>query len=238
MTKSLTPMLLIVFLFLFLAINPVQAQLMVQDNAAIAKALQQLQQLQQQYDKMKQQYETLLRIEQEVKGSYGVSLLNNKLVDEQGRRIMPGTWQEVVALQKSGALPGIYNERQNYFKKLLPTTDTKVFSKNPNDPLANSYKLSSDNTQAAFATTETLYNQVQKRIETIEDLTKEIDKTKNIKNSTDLNSRIAAENGFLNSDLARLQAMQLSLQANMQNMQNQAASAQAQFYSGVKNYGK
>lgn len=200
------------------------------DVSSIAKLSQQLQEMQKQYDMMKQQYAELQATKDAVTGSYGVSMIANGSSDQLGRRTMPGTWQEVVSLQKSGAIPGLYGKQQDYFQKLLPSVDTKLFSENPKSRNSVSYKMSTDNTQAAFAATEAVYNKIQDRLQTIEALTAEIDKTQNVKNATDLNSRIVAENGFLTVDMARLNSMQLSLQTTMQNNQNQATANHAEFF--------
>lgn len=211
-------------------IQNAQAAWPVIDATAIAKLVQQIEEMKKQYDMLKQQYDEMVATKEAVTGSYGVSLLENGPLADQGRRELPGTWQEITSLQSSGVLPGVFTKTQEAFKKLLPNIDTKLFSQDPNNRNAASYKISTDNTRAAFATTESIYNKIQDRLKTIETLTKEIDKTKNVKNATDLNSRIAAENGFLNIDMARLSSLQLSLQTAMQNNQNQATASHAEFF--------
>ncbi len=211
-------------------IRSARADWPVVDFTAIGKAVEQLQELQKHYDMLKQQYDELVATKNAVTGSYGVSLLENGPLAEQGRREIPGTWQEITSLQSSGVLPGVFTQTQEAFKNLLPNVDVKLFSQDPNNRNAASYKLSTDNTRAAFAATDAIFNKVQDRLKTIEALTQEIDKTANVKNATDLNSRIAAENGFLNIDMARLNSLQLSLQTAMQNNQNQATANHAEFF--------
>lgn len=211
-------------------IQNAQATWPVIDATAIAKLVQQIEEMKKQYDMLKQQYDEMVATKEAVTGSYGVSLLENGPLADQGRRELPGTWQEITSLQSSGVLPGVFTKTQEAFKNLLPNVDVKLFSQDPNSRNAASYKLSTDNTRAAFASTETIYNKIQDRLKTIENLTKEIDKTKNVKNATDLNSRIAAENGFLNIDMARLSSLQLSLQTSLQNNQNQATASHAEFF--------
>ena len=200
------------------------------DLTAIGKSVEQLQELQKHYDMLKQQYDELVATKNAVTGSYGVSLLENGPLADQGRREIPGTWQEITSLQSSGALPGVFSKSQDVFKNLLPNVDVKLFSQDPNNRNVIGYKISTDNTRAAFSATEAIFNKVQDRLKTIEALTQEIDKTANVKNATDLNSRIAAENGFLNIDMARLNSLQLSLQTSMQNLQNQATANHAEFF--------
>ncbi len=200
------------------------------DVTAIAKLVQQIEEMKKQYDMLKQQYDEMVATKNAVTGSYGMSLLENSPLDMQGRRELPGTWQEITSLQSSGVLPGVFTKTQEAFKNMLPNIDVKLFSQDPNNRNAASYKLSTDNTRAAFSATDAIYNKIQDRLKTIETLTQEIDKTANVKNATDLNSRIAAENGFLNIDMARLSSLQLSLQTAMQNNQNQATANHAEFF--------
>ncbi|OGP07536.1 MAG: hypothetical protein A2048_08710 [Deltaproteobacteria bacterium GWA2_45_12] len=200
------------------------------DTTAIARMVQQINEMKKQYEVLKQQYAEMEATKDAVTGAYGVSEIANGEIDQTSRRALPGTWQEVVSQQKSGKLPGFFSERQDYYNKLFPSVDSKLFSESSTDRNAVSYQVSTQNTQASFSATEAIYNKIQDRLKTIETLTQEIDKTDNVKNATDLNSRIAAENGFLNVDMARLSALQLSLQASLQNGQNQATANHAEFF--------
>ncbi len=200
------------------------------DSSVLAQTLKQLSELKKHYDMLKKQYDELVATKNALTGSYGMGTLENGPLAELGRKTMPATWQEVVALQNSGVLPGIFSERQNYFKKLIPDIKDDLFSLNPHDRNITGYKLSSDRTRAAFAATEAIYNQITNRLKSIETLTKKIDHTDNVKEATDLNSRIAAENGFLSIEMARLNSLQLSLQTVLQNNQNQAQANHAEFF--------
>lgn len=210
--------------------QPSHALITVIDKSVLAETIRQLSEMKRQYDLLRQQYDELVATKNAITGSYGMSLLENGILQEKGRRTLPATWQEVVNLQKTGVIPGIYAEKSSQFEKLLPTIDSKLFSKNSSNRNATSYKLSTDNTRAAFASTEAVYNQIQNRLKTIESLTKQIDQTDNVKAATDLNSRISAENGFLSIEMARLQSLQLSLQTTLQNNQNQATANHAEFF--------
>jgi type IV secretion system protein VirB5 len=227
--KTTIPIALFVGL-LFTSFQSAHAAWPVIDVSAINRLVQQIQEMKKQYDLMKKQYDELVATKEAVTGSYGISLLENGPLAELGRREIPGTWQEVVSLQKSGSIPGFYFDRQDYYIKLLPTVDVNLFSKDSNNRNSISYKISTDNTRASFAATEAIYNKIQDRLKTLEVLTHAIDQTANVKSATDLNSRIAAENGFLNIELARLNSLQLGLQTAMQNNQNQATANHAEFF--------
>lgn len=206
------------------------AALPVVDMGAIKQAIMQYQEMKRQYDMLKKQYDELMALKNSVTGSYGMSLLMNGVEDAASRRPLPKTWQDVVELQKEG----FYGNRLDHYAKLLPGIATKFLSSNDQDRDVVGYKMAKDHTQAAFAATEAVYDQLQKRLTTIEGLVSQIDKTQNVKEAMDLNSRIVAESGFVSLDLARLNSTQLSLQAILQNDSNRELENHTEFFSQPK----
>lgn len=200
------------------------------DTAAINQAVMQFQELKRQYDMMKKQYDELTALKDSVTGSYGMGLLMNGAEDSASRRPLPQTWQEVVQMQKDG----FYGDRLEHYAKLLPDIATKILSTHGQDRDVVGYKLAKDHTRTAFAATEAIYDQLQKRLATIETLVSRIDKTQNVKEAMDLNSRIVAESGFVSLDLARLNSTQLSLQAVLQNDSNRELENHSEFFSQPK----
>lgn len=187
------------------------------DAATLVQLQQQLTQLQQQYETMKSQY-------QAITGSYGrgQSGLNESM---SSASVVPGSWQEVVQQQKSGA----YGSKQDYYEKLLKTMPQELFQ-NPEGQQATNYKMSTDSVRAAMAGGDALYAQVQTHLNNLSNLSKQVDTTTNIKDAQDLQNRIATENGMLQSAIAKLNAMNMNLQANMLNQQNQSTSATQKYF--------
>lgn len=206
------------------------AALPVFDTAAINQAVMQFQEMKRQYDMMKKQYDELMALKNSVTGNYGMGALMNTVEDLESRRELPQTWQEVVEMQKGG----FYGDRLQHYSQLLPIIETKFLSNNAQDRDVVGYKLDKINTQAAFAATETTYNQLKKRLDTIEGLVTQIDQTQNVKQAMDLNSRIVAETGFVSLDLGRLNSMQVSLQATLQNDSNRELENHSEFFSKPK----
>lgn len=201
------------------------------DVSAIARLVQQLDEMKKQYDMLKKQYDQAVAIKSNLQGNYGMGLLENGLKAAEGRRPLPKTWQEVVEMQKSGQLPGVFAGKKDYYKELLPSIDSKIMAQDPKDRASVAYQLSTDNTRAAFAAVETVYNNIENRMKNVEALVTQIDKTSNQKAATDLNSRIVAETNFINLEMMRLNSMQMALQASMQNNQNQATATHAEFFN-------
>jgi type IV secretion system protein VirB5 len=71
---------------------------------------------------------------------------------------------------------------------------------------------------------------VQTHLSNLSRLSQVIDGTQNIKDAQDLQNRISAENGMMQSAIAKLNAMNINLQANMLNQQNQATGATQKYF--------
>lgn len=222
---------LMVALTLVLNTSWAYAALPVVDTSSIARLVQQIEEMRKQYEMLKQQYDQAVQIKDNLQGNYGMGLLENGLQATKDRRPLPKTWQEVVSLQRSGKLPGLFAGKKDFYKDLLPSIDSKLISQDPNNRSAVSYQLSADNTRAAFASVEAIYNSIENRIKTVESLTNEIEKTVNTKQAIDLNSRIVAESNFISTEMMRLNSIQLALQASFQNLQNQATATHSEFFA-------
>lgn len=186
------------------------------DVAAIAQMTQQLLQLKQQYDLMRQQYESLV-------GSYGRGQGIDPVLE--AAKVIPGSWQDVVAQQQQG----IYGSKQQYYEKLIDTLPKELF-KQPQGSDAKTYQLSTDAVRAAMAGGDALYGQVQKHLDNLNKLSRQVDQTSNIKDAADLQNRIQVESGLMQTAMARMNAMNMNLQANMLNQQNQSKAASQRYF--------
>lgn len=191
------------------------------DAATVLQLQQEFQQLQKQYETLKQQY-------QAVTGSYnrGQVGLNDSI---NSASVVPGSWQEIVAQQQSGA----FGARASFYDKLLKTMPQDLFS-DPQSEKATTYRLSSSSVRAAMTGGELLYQEVQTHLNNITRLSQLVDETQNVKDAQDLQNRISTENGMMQSALGKLSAMNMNLQANMLNEQAQATSANQHFYQWNK----
>ncbi|MDY7549204.1 type IV secretion system protein [Glaciimonas sp. CA11.2] len=202
------------------AATPAIAQIPTTDILTQAQLLNQLNQMQQQYETMKNQYAA-------VTGSYqrGAIGLNDTI---RSSSVVPGSWQEVVSQQNSGA----FGASQNGYEKLLKTMPQELFQ-DPRGQGATSYKLSTDSVRAAMTGGDMLYAQVQTNLNNLSTMAGQVDSTANTKDAADLQNRIATENGMLQTAMAKLNVMNMNLQANMLNQQNQATANDQQRYKRV-----
>ena len=178
---------------------------------------EQLKQMRKQYDELHEQYNAIV-------GSYGRGAMG--LAESiKSSSAVPGSWQEVVAQQKNGE----FGSKLHATEQLIKTLPQHLFI-NPQGQDATDYKLSTDAVRAALTGGTELYAQVQKNLLNLTDMAKKVDETINVKDAADLLNRIAAENGILQSAMAKLNVMNINLQANMLNQQNQAISLNQQRY--------
>lgn len=196
---------------------------LIQNLAQYAQMVEQVAQLKSQLDQLKSQY-------QAVTGSYGLgSLLQNDTFAAEN--IVPGSWQDVVRQQQSGK----YKNKMDYYEKLMRTVDPALFDKDKSRS-TGAYKLSYDNTRAAFAVTDATYDAVDAHRKNIEQLIRRIDSTQNIKEATDLNNRLVSENAMLQISVARLAAVQSNLSASSQNDRVQSQAMRTELLRFDPNY--
>lgn len=185
------------------------------DAASVMQLQQTVKQLKDQYDQLKQQYAAIT-------GSYGRGAIG--FSDSiNATSVVPGSWQEVVAMQKSGA----FGAKQDYYDKQIQPVDSDAFQSKQG---ATSYKMSTDSVRAALAGGDALYSEIQTHLNNLTALGHNVDSTANLKDAQDLQNRIATENGLLQTAMAKLNAMNMNLHANVLNQQNQSAARNATFF--------
>lgn len=210
--------------------NPARAQWAVIDVANLQENVRQYLQMVEQLNQLKAQLEQLKSQYQAVTGSYGIgALMRNETLS--AANIVPGSWQDVVRLQQSGA----FKSKLDYYESLMKAVDPALLT-NDKSRNAGAYKLSYDNTRAAFAVTDATYDSVETHRKNIEQLIQRIDNTQNIKEATDLNNRLVSENAMLQISVARLSAVQSNLSASAQNDQVQSQATRTEMLHFDPNY--
>ncbi|SMF98608.1 type IV secretion system protein [Burkholderia singularis] len=185
------------------------------DVASVMQLQQTVKQLQDQYKTLKDQYAAIT-------GSYGRGAIGfGDSVNSAS--VVPGSWQEVVAMQKSGA----FGAKQDYYDKQIQPISSDTFQSKQG---ATSYKMSTDSVRAALAGGDALYSEIQTHLNNLTALGRNVDATANLKDAQDLQNRIATENGLLQTAMAKLNAINMNLQANVLNEQNQSAARNATFF--------
>ncbi|MBX2834973.1 MAG: hypothetical protein KTR28_08395 [Micavibrio sp.] len=161
-------------------------------------------------------------------GSRGMGSLLSGDTQQDIRRYAPKNWQDTLRILQAGGNPGsledlqdVYQQNSELFQHL---SNDAVNPDNPNDAGLAAYGYARDTTLGSMALSETAFNKNDDRISNYESLIGEIDSAADIKAAADLANRIAAENGMTTSELIRLQATQIQLDASIanQNVKNQS----------------
>lgn len=215
---------------LLVGIQEANAQWAVFDASNLQQSIQQYQQMVEQVTQLKAQLEQLRSQYQAITGSYGVGgLMQSEALAAQG--IVRGSWQEVVKLQQAGA----YKTKMDYYEGLMKAVDPGLLQADKSRA-TDAYKLSYDNTRAAFALTDATYDAVEVHRANIEQLIRRIDSAQNIKEATDLNNRLISENAMLQVAIARLSAVQGNLSASAQNDRLQSHATRTEMLRFDPNY--
>ena len=219
-----------VLLLACLLARNVSAQMAVIDMSNLQQSIQQYQQMVEQVAQLKAQLEQMRNQYQAITGSYGIGgLLQGDALAAQS--IVPGSWQDVVRLQQAGK----YKTKMDYYERLMKAVDPSVLERTKGRN-AGAYKLSYDNTRAAFAVTDATYDAVETHRRNIEQLIQRIDSTQNIKEAADLNNRLISENAMLQIAIARLAAVQGNLSASAQNDRLQSHATRTEMLRFDPNY--
>jgi type IV secretion system protein VirB5 len=210
--------------------NPARAQISVFDVNAWWQNVQQYTQMVEQVTQLKAQLEQLKRQYEAVTGSYGAGAILQE-VTAAAQAVVPGSWQEVVKLQQAGG----FKTKLDYYEVLMRAVDPLLLDK-ASSRGAGAYKLSYDNTRAAFAVTDATYESIDVHRRNIEQLMRRIDMSQNIKEAADLGNRLVAENAMLQIAVARLSAVQNNLQASASNERVQSQATRSEMLRFDRNF--
>lgn len=205
----------------------------VEDAQMIALSLKQLNELQEQYRILRDTYqsaqaqvENLNQLKSMNSGHYGFGDLNNGLDSLQSWQSPVSTWQD--ALQNlSGGNSSRYKELVAAYEKNHPTLDEASFKASTSPAQAARFKEDKAVNRAVLVQTTESYNEINKHMEALHKLSKQIEHSTNTKGAIDLNSRLLTEIGFIQLMSLRLQALmsQQAAQDSLADLQDRAEIA-------------
>ncbi|MCL9682910.1 type IV secretion system protein [Legionella maioricensis] len=220
---------------MLLALSPIShADLLgVEDAQMIALSLKQLNELQEQYRILRDTYEStqaqvenLNQLKSMNSGHYGFGDLNNGLDSLQSWQSPVSTWQD--ALQNlSGGNSSRYKELVAAYEKNHPALDETSFKTNTSPAQAARFKEDKAVNRAVLVQTTESYNEINKHMEALHKLSKQIEHSSNTKGAIDLNSRLLTEIGFIQLMSLRLQTLmsQQVAQDSLADLQDRAEIA-------------
>lgn len=206
------------------------AQVAVIDIANLQQATEQYAEMVEQVGQLRAQLDQLRSQYQAVTGSYGAGgLLRGSSLEAEA--LVPGSWQQVVRLQENGA----YGTKMDRYEGLMKAVDPALLERD-RSRAASAYEMSYDDTRAAFAVADATYDAIEMHRRNIEELMGRIDATRNIKEATDLNSRLVSENALLQIAIARLSVVRSNLSASAQNDRIQSEATRTEMLRFDPNY--
>lgn len=171
--------------------------------------VQQLQQLQAQLQQAKEQYEALT-------GSRGMGNLA-RTADSY----IPTNWKETLALME-GDVGGELGNLADQIRQSASKLDQDFYSGADSD-VKEGLEAALQKAAAGQAMNAKIYDSSQERLNRLNSLANQVDSAADLKAVSDLQARIAIENGMLMNELIRLQSMN-AMYENQRRVQHQASA--------------
>jgi len=205
------------------------ANLPVIDLGAIAQSVKNYNQLVDQYQTMLQQVSLLQDQIKSATGHYGQGA-SIGAVDEWKNT----SWDDIADMVNNGVNPGDGEQVRNFkaarekYKTQFPMPDASVQTGDPR--MKRLYDANYAEAIGGLGIADASLHEVGKNEADLEALRKRIDVTDNLKSAIDLNTAVNIKAAQINAQIARIQALQLHLQAASQNSENSSTAAQAEFF--------
>lgn len=178
--------------------------------AEVTSMSKQYETLKEQYDQMQQQYHSIT-------GNYGWGNWNNGASDLSKREWAPSNWHSALE-GMSGGNPERYQELFSQYKQNHQTMSKDQFAKGSDQNLATSYQNQVQTNQASATSATYEFNDINKHLQHLQQLGKQIELANNLKSAMDLNSRVQLEVAYISIEELRMQTV-----LNQQMAQSQAS---------------
>jgi type IV secretion system protein VirB5 len=188
------------------------------DAASLAQQIQQVAAWAQQYQQMTQQIQQLQQQIASTTGSRGFSSALNSPAFQQARRMLPQDAQTLLDLAANGSYGNLANSI-NTIKQATTTLNNGSFSSaHASDQWAADLNRAASNKALSMEA----YNSAQQRLSNLESLMSQISTTEDPKAIGELQARIATEQGLIQNEQAKIQAMTMLVAAEKQIAEIQA----------------
>lgn len=185
----------------------------VADAELLITAMQQLSELKHQYQTLADTYQTakgqlnsINQLKNMNSGHYGFGNLDNNLSTLQSWQSPVSTWDDALH-NLSGGNPARYQALVNAYEKNHPALDQSHYAQYTNPVASKRFKEDKAVNRAVLVQTTEGYNDINKHMKALQELSKQIEKTENTKSAVDLNSRLVTEVAFIQLMSLRLQTL-------------------------------
>ncbi len=189
------------------------AVLPVIDPAAIVDLVRQLTELKKQYDVMQQTYETTQNelnqtkeLTNDAEGHYGYGNILNNQTNMNNRAWSPNDWQSTLQ-GLSGQNPARYQQLLTQYKNNNPALSQQNYEKGESASNYAVYQNEIANNQAATVTATYAFNEINKELSHINQLSQQIETTQDEKAATDLGTRMQAEIAYVQVQMLKQMAL-------------------------------
>lgn len=207
----------------------------VQTTISAQQAVQQYEQLVEAYQRQFEELQEAIKQVEAITGSRDISGLLNGALEKEFRRYVPPSWEVTLDILANGGNPGSAADVKAYYDAIanrLNLPDAKTYSSDDAGnatEIGEDYENLSESVIAGSAIADANFANTPERILNYESLIDQIDTTADIKASSDLNTRVAAENGLMQTEIIRM----LALQAKQDAVQSESDLIKAKKAAGM-----
>ena len=196
---------------LILSTSPADAQgIPVIDQAAIAKQIESIIQLKSQLDALNRQIQQAQQLYGSLNKLTNMADIAGVLNDPSIRKALPEDFSTIERLLK-GSGSGALGDAASKF-----LSDNSTYKTSANDFYAQELSRVPNRNAGQMSLGQQIYDAATKRIDGIDQLRQQISSASDAKDIADLQARLQAETAFLQTDVLRMQGLQMVQQAERQ----------------------
>lgn len=182
------------------------------DASNLAQQIQQVASWVQQYQQMTQQIQQLQQQIESITGSRGFSAALNSATFQQARRMLPQDAQTLLNLANGGS----YGNLASSINSIKQASSTLTAANFGTQLAADQWMADLNRAASNKALSQEAYNTAQQRLFNLEDLMAQISSTQDPKAIAELQGRIQVEQGLIQNEQAKIQAMAMLVNAERQ----------------------
>lgn len=211
MIRSCKAQLSLAFTAILLSVDPASAQgIPVIDQTAIAKQIESITQLKSQLDALNEQLQQAQQLYGSLNKITNMADIASLLNDPAVRKALPQDFKVIEGLFK-GSGTGVFGASASKYLQANSTYRTEA-----NDFYAQELTRAQSQNAGQMSLGQQIYDAATKRIDGIDQLRQQISNAADAKDIADLQARLQAESAFLQTDLLRMQGLQMVQQAQVQ----------------------
>jgi len=203
--------LVLVLMAALVPVGTVSAQgIPVIDETAIAKQIESITQLKSQLDTLNQQLQQAQQLYASLNKVTNMADVAGLLNDPSIRKALPQDFNAIEGLLKGNGTGVLGNSASKFLD------DNSTYRTSANDFYAQELARAQNQNAGQMSLGQQIYDAATKRIDGIDQLRQQISGAADAKDIADLQARLQAETAFLQTDVLRMQALQMVQQAQVQ----------------------